>query len=446
MLATGGGKRIELGRAAAVAFSPSRLDPALALEAIEGRIERSLLNLQHVSGYLLNAFGDGPSMLGLKRDGLEDQQVEGALQEIVWFTHANILRAFIVDRQGMMTINNKYLDVRQFIVVDSLGMRMLRRSSGFLCVALCIGMRLFAQENALRDVDERLNQLSALEQKGQYAEVVQRVSPLIESNGLNERELGTAELILGIAYHEQGERKQAQSAYEKALRMLDGHREYAADHAAALDNFARLYLDSGYPDIAARMESDVLRTYEGLGDHADVARSCVTLASLEINDGHRRKGKEYLQRALREAKPASGLDPDFFAQVSSTQGWLALLGGDTAAAISDYTHAVELWKAAHGENHMLTGWGYMLLGKAHAQAGQNAVALEVMQQGLHILEQSVGSNNAKYLAAEIAYSQVLDQSGEHTEAARLKGATEQAFEKLNRDACIRCSISAVAPH
>jgi tetratricopeptide (TPR) repeat protein len=325
-------------------------------------------------------------------------------------------------------------------------MKMLRCISGFLCVAFCAGLSLYGQENALRDVDERLNQLSALEQKGQYAEVVQPVCLLLESKGLNERESGRAELILGIAYHQQGKWKQAQSAYEKALGVLEGHREHAVDHAAALDNFARLYLDMGDPDIAVHMEGNVLRAYEGLGDHANVARSSVTLASLEINEGHRRKGKEYLQRALREAKQASGLDQDFFAQVSSTQGWLALLGGDTAAAISDYEHAVELWKAAHGENHLLTGWGYMLLGKAYAQAGQNTVAGEEMQKGLRILEQSAGSNSTKYLAAEIAYAQVLDQSGEHMEAARLKDAAEQAFEKLDRDVCTRCSISIVALH
>jgi tetratricopeptide (TPR) repeat protein len=323
---------------------------------------------------------------------------------------------------------------------------MLRCASGLLCVSICAGMSLFGQENALHDVEERLNQFSALEQKGQYAEVVQPLSLLIESNGLTEGESGRAELILGIAYHQQGKWKQAQSAYEKALSMLDGHREHAADHAAALDNFARLYLDLGNLDIAVRMEGHVLRAYQGLGDHANVARSCVTLASLEINEGRHRKGKEYLQRALREAKSASGLDQDFFAQLSSTQGWLALLGGDTAAAISDYTHALGLWTAAHGEDHILTGWGYMLLGKAHAQAGQSAVALKEMQQGLRILEQSAGPNNAKYLAAEIAYSQVLDQSGAHMEAARLKDAAEQAFEKLNRGACTRCSISVLALH
>jgi tetratricopeptide (TPR) repeat protein len=307
-------------------------------------------------------------------------------------------------------------------------------------------MSLFGQEPALRDVDQQLNQLSGLEQKGRYAEVVQPVSLLIESNTLNARETGRAQLILGMAYHQQGEWKLAQNAYERALQILSGHKEYAADRAAVLDNFAQLYLEMGSPDTTMRMEGNVLRAYEGLSDHANVARSCITLAGLEINEGHRREGKDYLKRALREAKVATGLDEDFFAQVSSTQGWLAFLGGDTAAAISEYKHAVELWAAAHGEDHMLTGWGYMLLGKSYAQAGQNVVAMEEMRTGLRILEQSTGTYSVKYLAAEIAYSEVLDRSGAHTEAARLRDSAVQGLAKLNRDACPRCPVSVVALH
>jgi tetratricopeptide (TPR) repeat protein len=325
-------------------------------------------------------------------------------------------------------------------------MKTLRCASRFFCVVICASMSLFGQEHAIPDVDGRLNQLSALEQKGQYAEVVPPVSLLIESKALKEREAGRAQLILGIAYHQQGEWKLAQSAYEKALQILSGQQAYAADRAAVLDNFAQLYLEMGYPDIAMRMEGNVLSAYEALGDHANMARSCITLAGLEINEGHRRKGEEYLQRAQRQAKLARGLDQDFFAQVSSTQGWLALLGGDTEAAISEYTHAVELWAAAHGENHMLTGWGYMLLGKSCAQAGQYAVAIEEMRKGLRILEQSTGTSSVKYLAAETAYSEVLDRSGAHIEAARLKDSAEQGFAKLNGDACPRCSISVVALH
>nr|WP_130424909.1 tetratricopeptide repeat protein [Edaphobacter modestus] len=158
------------------------------------------------------------------------------------------------------------------------------------------------------------------------------------------------------------------------------------------------------------------------------------------------EGKEYLSRALQEAGLASGLDQDFYATVWSAQGWLSLLNKDTTTAISAYAHAIELWRAANGEQHMLTGWGYMLLGKSYAQAGQNDKALEQMRKGLNILDQAVGSSDPKYLAAQISYSQVLDQSGEHDEAVRVKNSAQQALKRLSRDACADCTVSAFALH
>jgi tetratricopeptide (TPR) repeat protein len=318
-----------------------------------------------------------------------------------------------------------------------------------LCANLAAFTGMAAQKNltlSQANSEQRLGRLTELEQKGRYAEVTEPLAELIRSNALNEREAGRAQLLLGIAYHQQGALAQAQSAYEKALHILSHSPEGAADHAAALDNFARLSFDTGHSDIALRMETDALKEYEGLSDHANVARSCATLANLEINRGHRREGKEYLSRALQEAGLASGLDQDFYAAVLAAQGWLALLNKNTTTAISVYAHAIELWRAAHGEEHMLTGWGYMLLGKSYAQAGQNDKALEQMRKGLNILDQAAGSSDPKYLAAQISYSQVLDQSGEHDEAARVKNSAQQALKRLSRNACADCTVSAFALH
>src|SRR5580692_543561 len=45
--AAGGGKRIELGLASGFALGPPGLDPTLLLEAVEGGVERALLDLEH---------------------------------------------------------------------------------------------------------------------------------------------------------------------------------------------------------------------------------------------------------------------------------------------------------------------------------------------------------------------------------------------------------------
>ena len=76
----------------------------------------------------------------------------------------------------------------------------------------------------------------------------------------------------------------------------------------------------------------------------------------------------------------------------------------------------------------------------------NHKALEQMRKGLKILDQAVGSSDPKYLAAQISYSQVLDQSGEHDEAVRIKNSAQQALKRLSRDACADCTVSAFALH
>jgi hypothetical protein len=44
--------------------------------------------VQRLAGHLADALGDGPSVQRLKRDGLQDQEVNGALHEIGRFAHS----------------------------------------------------------------------------------------------------------------------------------------------------------------------------------------------------------------------------------------------------------------------------------------------------------------------------------------------------------------------
>jgi hypothetical protein len=80
-----------------------------------------------------------------------------------------------------------------------------------------------------------------------------------------------------------------------------------------------------------------------------------------------------------------------------------------------YRQALDLSRRVHGEEHPFTGWNYLLLGQSHAEAGQLTTALEEMRQGIAALDRMLGHQNPRYLAAEMAYSHVLDATGSHTE-------------------------------
>lgn len=237
---------------------------------------------------------------------------------------------------------------------------------------------------------------------------------------------------------------QARRAYERALPLLLDHQAPSAEFAAALESLADLYQDMGNVTLAIGMDRKALAIYERTQLRGAVARSCANLAGLELSEGHRKDGSKYLTRAIEEAKSAKDLDEDFFAAVSSTQAWLARLGGDTAAEVTGYQRAVDLWAQKHGDEHMLTGWGYMLLGAAQLRDGNDSVALNDMRRGLGILSRTVGSASPKYIVGELAYSRALDATGSHEEAARLKHEAEGALADLNHEQCVNCSISVAA--
>ena len=61
------------------------------LQAIQRGVERALLNLQAAVGDLLNAQQDAVAVQQPERDGLEYQEVEGALQQLGRVAHAALL-------------------------------------------------------------------------------------------------------------------------------------------------------------------------------------------------------------------------------------------------------------------------------------------------------------------------------------------------------------------
>jgi hypothetical protein len=57
------------------------------LEAVQAGVKRSLVHLEHFLGHLPDALSDAPAVHGFKSKGLEDQEVQGALDQIGWFAH-----------------------------------------------------------------------------------------------------------------------------------------------------------------------------------------------------------------------------------------------------------------------------------------------------------------------------------------------------------------------
>jgi tetratricopeptide (TPR) repeat protein len=310
----------------------------------------------------------------------------------------------------------------------------------FLISVTAIAHLLSAQERP----EQRLAEALTLEREVQPAQAIAILQPLLDSRLLDAVATGKAWSILGLAYQDQGDLVSAQHAYEQSIHILEPLPSGIKDYAMALDDFGSLYLAWGQMDMADKIQVKALHLYEKINDHEGISSACSNLAGVALTQKRVHDGREYLERATKEAKMADDLDDDDLAAISSMRGWLAQLDGEFSVAASAYKRSLDLWRKSHGEDHPWTGWGYILLGRAHADAGESTAALTEMQRGLTILDHALGRQNPRYLTAEIAYSRVLDQTGSHTDAVRMRTGAEQALDGFYRSQCVGCTVSAAA--
>ncbi len=292
--------------------------------------------------------------------------------------------------------------------------------------------------------EKRLVQAFALEREGKLAQATAAIQALLDAKSLNAPNTGKAWNILALAYADQGNFALAQHAYEQSIHLLERSPGNIKDYAMALDGFGGLYLAMGDSKTAARIKLKALHLYEKIEDHTGIAIACSDLAGLAFREKRVRDGRKYLAQSLQEELLPNELDSDNLAAISSMQGWLAQVDGDVSLAVTRYRTSFDLWRKGHGEEHPSTGWGYMLLGNAKAEAGDAVSARADMQRGLGVLDRTLGRRNPRYMAAEIAYSRVLDLTEAHAEADRIRTNAEQELKKFYRDQCVRCTTSATA--
>lgn len=306
----------------------------------------------------------------------------------------------------------------------------------FLVAVALIAPHISAQE----EVHQQLYQSILLERQGQFDAAMRGLQSIADSNALSRVEQGRAWTLLGYAYKETGQFQSSETAFEKAMNILEGDTQHLADLANALDFYAALYQTTGQPQMAGKMWSRVLDIYKQLQDHHGIAKTYTNLANAALEQNHIRAAKAFFNQAIVE--PKADLTDDDRAFLSDIQGWIDEKTKHAPEAVSDYERALDFWKQDHGEEHPYTGWRYVLLGNAYALNGELDQAVTAMREGLIILDRTSGRQSPRYLSGEVMYARVLDRCGKHTEAAQLKAEATQHLSDLYHTQCVGCTVSA----
>jgi tetratricopeptide (TPR) repeat protein len=271
-----------------------------------------------------------------------------------------------------------------------------------------------------QDSNTALANLTDLIRRGQLPQLIQAANSLLATDKLTPAGQHLALIYLGYAYQQRGEFTKATSSYEKALAVVNRDGQHPSDYAATLATLAAVYAQIGQFDTAKHVLLRSVHMFEDQGDHAGAAMIWNDLATVAVEQHSRGEAHKYIARSVAESQLAKDFTTSELAALATTEGRIAELDGDPRTAISDYQHSLDLWKQSHEDQQPKTAWLYVLLGSAYLQAGDVANARESTSRGLSMLEASSGRETPRYFAAEVAYSKVLDASGAHEEASRLR--------------------------
>jgi tetratricopeptide (TPR) repeat protein len=279
-------------------------------------------------------------------------------------------------------------------------------------------------------------------EEGKYEAAISVLTPVTRSPTADNAIRGRALTIIGFAYKEDGQFQEARRCYEEALRIFDADAALDADRGATLDYLGNLEQVAGNLLDAQRLYTKALEIDQRFQDHTRIFTVFIHLAEDSIEQKHYKAAKKYLQSAAQQQDMMMSAKKESLADLYETQGWLASVTGKKGEAVEDYKRSVEACRDQYGNQHPLTGWTYLLLGKAFAEDGKVEDGMKSVREGIAILEETAGTSDLRYLLGQVLYSKLLALSGAQTESAQLASAAQQAIDNKLKHQCVNCTVSA----
>jgi tetratricopeptide (TPR) repeat protein len=281
----------------------------------------------------------------------------------------------------------------------------------------------------------------AASRRGDSALVIRLLEPVVGSAEFDRLERGRIWILLGSSYKAEARYSLAQRAYTNAVQLLKDDSLAAREYEVALREDGALYREMGERGAAERYLLQSLEVSKKNEDHAAVARACEGLAELSLDKRRLKDGARYIACAEAEARLTKEFDEDDQAYMSQLEALICLKKGDVQGAITKYRRSIDLFRGRYGEEFALVGWGYVLLGKAYAEGGEQGSALEAMHEGVSVLERTLGTRDPRYASAEVFYAEVLHKAGQGSAADRYRREGEATLREARQAQCSGCTMS-----
>jgi tetratricopeptide (TPR) repeat protein len=282
-----------------------------------------------------------------------------------------------------------------------------------------------------------------LNDEGRFTEAFQTIGSFFaQARQKDDTLAGIAWDVRGVALQNLGDGEGARRSYETAIAILRAKSDQIQQYATALDNLGSLEADRGQLQESRSLRVRARQLYRSLDDHAGMARISVNLALVALGLQDRKHARQYLADASREESLVANPNVGDLAALNNAQAIQWVRDSRPNEALHEINHAIALWTERYGPGYYLLATGLALRGQINNELHNTDDARADFRHSFDILKMNGDADSQVYYIVEREYAAVLRDSGEREEADRLEAEAKEGIERLNRQQCSGCSISA----
>jgi tetratricopeptide (TPR) repeat protein len=264
-------------------------------------------------------------------------------------------------------------------------------------------------------------------------------------------QVGRLWLQVGFDYQGEMEMQQAEDAFGRGLKLLEGSSQ-RKDYGAGLEGLATLYLGSGRWKESEELRRKALALYEGLDDRASVARLHVGLAVDYLHEHRFAESEREAREGLEEMTAQEAVDPKTVDQSELVAGLLAsgyakCFQERCAEGLAEAQRGLGLARAefAKDSTEMITS--LLAVGFNEWTGGAAVEGEKPMVEALGLLR---GKKDISYAMLVDAQLQMLKQYAVYLRETHQKRKARQMEEEIarlegdQRAPCSGCTVSVMS--
>lgn len=267
--------------------------------------------------------------------------------------------------------------------------------------------------------------------QGLIADAAQRKLTPVQVGGLWEQ--------IASDYQDLGEFAESESAYTRALGLLENEPTVQKAYAVTLGNLGSLYTMTLRFDAAENCLKRSLAVLEKLDDPLMLARAQGHMTDMYLAAGKNKEAARYATLAMHGVETVPGATNEDKGSVLIGYAYASCLTQHCDEGLQAAREAMKIISASYAAESFPVGQAHLVLGFAESRTGAIEAADEELREGVRILRMRLPASHPLMIHALDLYRRYLADNHRQSEAKRIAEEQKEASEKDRN--CSRCTVS-----